>query len=377
MAGITPPGSLHYLMYGLNPIPEGQTERHSGPVQPTMGIKFDPSVGFETGADMGEEEYHGHTGAFTTLIDKDRTDAKGAPAFGDHILFGQGIEDMWAMLLGVPENPTPAVAGAATAKKWNFQQDVTDPTALPWCTLVQGLNYKTMKPEVYADAVLNSLELTMNSNKAPTYKPTFLSDHPIPNQTEPSLTFYSGIEYMLKAGQAAVYIGPAGTSKASLKNDSYKVDCYTDASLNASNNFESKPCGGNDFGKNKKDQKPFTGKGTIKMDLNESNMNFESKYWTGSTDGTELTTETLKEAILISYTGQLIETVTGTPDVPVYCMHDIFIPKAHVKYTRPHGGSDPLYVQADYDILANNLSSAIEVDIISPLDALNYGTVPT
>jgi hypothetical protein len=370
--GQSPSGALDYLQFGLNPLVE--SKRYSGVVNTVQGVKF--SDKFEGGEDLKEEDDEGHTGSPTIKISKDRTSAEGAPSFEDKLRFGEGIEDWWYMLLGHHDTPTAAVAGATTAKAWKFYQDPTTLGELCPCTILQGTNYLTKKPWAYANCVMNKLELTMNADKAPTYKATFASDYPLMNQTEPTLVFNTGDEYRLQIAQGSVYVGPAGTSYASLKNDTYKMECYTEASMELNNNIESKICGGTKFGQPNKNQKPFEATGKVKFDYNQNNMNFEEMYATGEADGVFVSQEPFKQSILFSYTGKLIETVTGTPDVPVYMKHDVYVPQASMKYTSEKGGSDAKSIDGEFEVLANGANSPIEVYMVTPLAALHYGEVP-
>lgn len=364
---VTPPSSLHYLAYGLNPTGvEGEVTR-------VNFIKFDT---FEPGNDIKTDEDKGHMGAYNSLISKDRTSAEGAPSVGDKLRFGEGIEDFMYMLLGSMDTITAAVVGATIAKSWHIFQDVSDPSTLPLCSMIQGFNWGDAKPEVYVDAVANKFELTLDADKSPSYKMTFLSDFPMYNQDEPTITFGS-TEYRLKANQGAVYIGPVNTTYNNLKNNTYKMDCYTKASLELSNNIESKVCGGTQFGKPDKAQKPFTGSGKVTMDYNEGNMNFEAEWATGDEDGIYVSPEPLQKAVLFSFTGKLIETVDGTPDVPVYMVMDIYIPSVDMKYTSKKDGEDAKEIEAEFDIVNTGLVSAVDVYFITPLDELNEGTAVT
>jgi hypothetical protein len=204
-----------------------------------------------------------------------------------------------------------------------------------------------------------------------------MGDFPKYNQAEPTLVFPE-TETRFKAYQTAIYIGPVGTADATLKTDTYKVDCYTEASLNMKNNLELSTCGGTTFGSPEKNRKPFSGEITIKMDYNESNMNLEAEWATGSSNGTDPTTESLFKKVIIKITGKVIETVVS-PAATVHADMEIVIPKLLVdQITSPRSGKDYKNITLKGKIVsnANSLINPVEVTMITPLDELNYGTVP-
>jgi len=367
-ASSTPPGSLHYAGFGVNPVVTGS--RIAGQVTPAVFPKYKD---FDPGIDMGTEDDEGHTGTDILLLGKDRTDASASPNYSDKIRLAEGVEDILFMLLGKHDTVVPAVAGAATAKKWVIYRDVSDPEDLAWCTLYNGFNWDTAKAEAYVEAMVNSVDMTFDADKAPTYKANFLSDFPLYNQDEPTLT-YPETEYRFKSGQTSVYLAPVGTAEATIiSGTTYLADCYTKCNLTASNNMENSVCGGTPFGQSEKDQKPFSGKGKLTMNYNTGNMNLEAEWATGSESGTTPTQESLFKAMVIKSTGKLIETVA--PSTDVYMDIQIFLPKVEIiKPTSPRSGKDKMTVEYDFEIVNYGTTDPMAVTIISPLAAIHYGT---
>lgn len=363
----TPPNALHYLCMGINPVVE--TTRVGGKVLPAFALK--PET-FDPGLKLDETDDKGHTGTDTLLLGKERTNASAAPTFKDKLRFGEGIEDLIFLLMGSNDDPVAAVTNALTAKKWRFYRDVANPGDLPWCSLVQGYNWKTANAEYYTEAFLDSLEFTFNASEAPTYNATFLSNYPLYNQTEPTRVF-AGTEYKLKAGQGAVYLGNVGDDLATLKADANKLDCYSDANLKCQNNMEPSTCKSPTFGEIKKDRNPFTANGEIKMDYNENNMQLEAESTTGSKTGTNVSPDSWFKQILIEYTGKAIETVSSTP-VPMSMQ--VLIPKANCKISSTKSGEGKKELTLTFDVVSNTTSSPIEITMVSPLSALHMGTVP-
>lgn len=360
----TKSSALNYAAFGLNP-----TTDTSGQVTPACFPKYDS---FEGGHEIKEEDDTGHTGQKITLLTKDRVSAEGAPSWEDKIRFGEGIEDVWYWCLGDYDEPVAAVAGATIAKKFVFYQSADGD--MPMGTVMQGANVDGLSPDAFVNCVGNQLELTMDADKSPTYKFTGLSDFPFYNQVEPTLVFPS-VEYKLMAGQKTVYMGPVNTVEASLKNDTYKIDCSTTASLELNNNFESSVCDGVQFGQPNKDQKAWEGNGKFEMNANDANINLEAEWATGSSSGTEVTTESLRKALLFSYVGsKKIETVGGTPTVDIYPQMDIYIPSANIKFTRDRDGDDAMKVSAEFDIINPGSVTPVKTTIITNLAALHFGT---
>lgn len=371
----SPPLSLHYCGFGLNPyVDDVQTP---GRMLPAVFPKIES---FEPGHNMDTEDDEGHTGQDTVLLGKDRTQASAALTIKDKVRLGEGIEDFIFMLCGKYDTVVPAITGATSSYKWVIYRDTSDPPEdLPFGTVMEGFNWGDAKPEAYVEAMIDSLTFNLNANAAPSYEAKFLSDFPLYNQAEPTLVF-PATETRFKAYQTSIYVGPVGASYATLKTDTYKLDCYTEANLNLKNNLEGKVCGGMTFGEIDKNRKPFTGDGTIKMDYNANNMNLEAEWATGATDGEQPTSDSLYKQILMKTTGKLIETVGSAPGTPVYADMEILLPKVEVtEVTSPRSGKEFKDITMKYEIVANaaTLTNPVKFTIISPLDDLNYGSAPT
>lgn len=367
-----PPNSLHYMGFGLNPYVEGV--QVSGRVLPAVYPKMKE---FNPNNKMDSEEDEGHTGQDTVLLGEDRKEASSAPSVDDKMRLGEGFEDFVFMLLGGKDAVTAPVVGATSSYLHKFYRSAASPPeSLPFGTIIEGFNWKDAKPEAYIEAMVDSIELTLNANQSPAYKANFMSDFLKYNQAEPTLVF-PGTETRFKAYQTNIYVGPVGAAYETLKTDTYKLDCYTEANVILKNNLELSTCGGTPFGQPEKNRKPFTGETTIKMDYNENNMNLEAEWATGATDGEDPTPDSLFKQVLYKTTGKLIETVGETP---VYADMEILVPKLLVNdVTSPRSGKNYKDITLKGKIVSNaaSLTNPVEITIITPLDELNYGAIPS
>lgn len=363
----TPSLALHYAGLAINP---------ANATAPTNPLVFPRAKTFDPGIEIKTDDDTGHTGTNTTLMDKDRTQASTSPNIEDKIRFTEVFEDILYLFCGSMDTVTAAITGATTAKKWHIFQDVVTSPDLPDATIVQGYNWKTAKAEVYPNCVANEINFTFDAGASPSFKADFLADMCLYNQTEPTRTFPS-TEYRFKSGQTTIYIGNVGDTLVQLKADANKLDCYTKASLDLKNNLEQDVCGGTVYGTTKKNRKPFTGNGSITMDYNENNMNLEAEWATGSASGTNVSPDSVFKQILIESTGKLIETVTGTPNTPVYMNMQTLMPKVTLtKVSSPRSGDAKKDITVEFDIVSNasTVTSPIDFTLISPLAALHQGT---
>jgi hypothetical protein len=368
----TPPLSLHCSAFGINPVVD--EVRVEGQVIPTLTLKrdkLDPQNNVETEDDIA------HTGQDTNKRGKDKVMADSKPSIEDRLRFDEGLEDWCFMWAGTHDEVVAAISGATTAKKWVIYRDVSTPVSLPWGSFYDFFNWESEDATVWIDAYVNTLNFNFNVNNAPKIGVDFISNYNKPNQTAPTRVF-PDTEYKLKAMQGTIYMGPVGTTEAALEADEYKFDCYTEAELNLSNNMESRACGGMNYGETKKDRKPMTGTGSIKMDYNTSNRDLIPEFITGTAEGTEPTPESMYKAILIKYTGKLIETVdVSGVATPVYCSFAVFLPKVEVtNVDSPRYGDATKDLTVEYEVVSDSTitTNPVQFTIISPCDALHYGT---
>jgi hypothetical protein len=362
MSGIdvyTPSLALHYLGIGI------KRADMVGPVSPVVFPRYkdyDPSL------KIGTDKNQGHMGIDTIDISNDRNKAEANPSFEDTFRFAEGLEDFLYLLTGSYDTPVPAVTNALTAKKYKFYLNALNPVDLPRATILQGYNWKTAKAELYDDVVVNSMEFTMDRTDTPTFKADTVSNYPLFNQTEPTRVF-PPVEYRLKASQSKLYMGDVGDSLATLKATD-PLD-YTKFSAEFKNNVSASDAG--EYGKPKKDKKPFEGTVKITTAFTEALMNLEAEYNTGSETGTHVTEESVYKQIYMEYTGRTIETVAGTP---VKTMMGILIPKLDLTdVSSPKAGDDTKDITIEGDIIANGLSNPYEITVVSPLADIHFSEV--
>lgn len=354
----TPTLALHYLGMAIKPVDM------VGPAAPKVFPRYkdyDPSL------KIGTDKNQGHMGMDTIDISNDRNQAEANPSFEDTFRFGEGLEDWIYLLTGSYDGPEPAVLNAVTAKKYKFYLDSLNPVDLPRATILQGYNWKTAKAELYDDVVVNSMELTLDRKETPTFKVDTVSNYPLFNQTEPTRVF-PPVEYRLKSSQGKVWLADVGDSLATIKA-SDPLD-YTKCSAEFKNNVEASDAG--EYGKPKKDKKPFEGNVKITTAFSEALMGLEAEFNTGSATGTNVTEESVYKQVYIEYAGRKIETVAGQD---VRAMMGILIPKIDLTdVSSPKAGDDSKDITIEGDIMNNGLSNPYEINIVSPLSALHFGT---
>lgn len=370
MGGSTTSNTYNFMAMGLNPIVDDEMVK--GRVLPTI---FPTVSSFESGDEIKEEEDKGNMGTSTDVRDIDRTDTDTAPSWENKLRLNEEFIDMAYMMLGAYDEPVPAVTGATTAKKWRFYKDEVNKKPLPMATILQGMNVAGAKPEAFIECVMNTLNLTFDTDKTPSYKADSISNYPWQNQAEPSIVTPSGTEYKIKAGQTSIYLGNVGDALSALKVDANKIDCYLEANTEMSNNLEASACGGGDFGDKNKDEGGFTNKGKLKMNFNDYTMNLKALVATGSTTGEKVSQESVYRQMYIESLGKTIETVSGQP---VRCSVGVLLPKVKLSQpTRSRSGSDKATVEMEFQTVANGLNSPVEIYVVTPTDELHWGTVPS
>lgn len=374
--GETPPLSLHFTALGVNPIPEGDTERHVGFVQPTLCIKrdnMDPKDKIDT------DPYNAYTGQDTTLQNNDRVKAESQPDISIRLNEDEGLEDLLYLFTGHYDTPVAAITGATIAKKWKIYRDVSNPVELPWATIVDAFNWGGGDADAWINAFANTIKISSSSDKAPVFEVGLWSDYRLSNQDVPTRVFATD-EFRFKANQCQIFMGPAGTSEAALEADTYKVDCYTEQEFNANNNMESKACGGATFGTVQKNRKPLTSDGSVKMDYNEKNRGLLAEYSTGSSDGVYVTEESVFKSLLIKFIGKKIETVSGTPATDVHSSFALYLPKVELTdVTSPRSGDATKDITVNYAVVSNAqvTQSPIQFTLVTPADDIHWGTIPS
>lgn len=358
----TPSLTLHYLGFAIKP------EEIEGPVGPTVYPRYKD---YDPGTKIDTSEDEGHTGTDTLVLSNDRDSAECNPTFEDKIRFKEGFEDWLYLLAGSYDEPVPAIVGATIAKRYKFYLDALNPiTQLPRATIFQGYNWESAKAEMYDNVVLNSMKFTLDRGEAPKFEIDTVSDYAKYNQNEPTRVFAT-TDYKLKGSQGKIYMGDVGDSIASMKAAG-ALD-YTKCGLELKNNVEASDSG--EFGKPKKDKKPFDGKLDITADYGLRLMNLEAEYATGSESGTDVTEESLFKQFYIEYIGKKIETVAGAPATDVFASMAVLLPKVDLTdVSSPRSGSDAKTVKIEGSILNNGLTNPYEFDVVSPLSALHFGT---
>lgn len=363
---VSPNLSYHYWQLGIKPAGKTAIEN---PLVLIRGTEFEPEKEIEHDDDVG------HTGTGTTKMEQYRKSATSSPKFGDKCRYGEGLEDLWFMLFGDVTGPTPAVTGATKAKKYVFSIDPADPETPPFATLYNGYAKTADDAYIYDNCLLNELEVKFSNDEPMSINPSFVSDYPLFNQANPARVIPEK-KVRINAGQTVLYYAPTSVTLTDQNKATYAYPCVLEGTIKINNNAESEPCAGDDFGKSTKTIGERESDGGFKVPWTEETKGIEAEYQSGSTSGQQVSSNTLNKQIMIESIGALIETVTGTPDVPVYYKQKILIPNATItKCESPQSGDEAKSIEAEFKINDTGVASFMTVEIISELTALHIGTL--
>lgn len=363
MGVIAPNLAYHYWAMGIKPPTK------TVPEQPLVMI---PGTEFEPEKEIEHDEDQGHTGGSSLTMGMYRKKAASSPNFSDKARYSQGWEDYWFLLFGDVTGPVPAITGALTAKKYVFAIDVADPADLPLCTLYNGYAKTLADAYVYDNCLLNEFEIQFKNDEPLTVTPSFVSDYPKFNQANPARVVPTK-KVKIEAGQTILYYAPVGVTLTDLNKDQYAFPCVIEGNVKVNHNAESEPCGGDDFGSQTKNMGIRESEGGFTIPWTEDTKWVQTEYESGTTDGTQVSPESLRKQILIESIGAKIETVGETD---VFYKTAVLIPDATItKADSPQAGDERKSIEVEFKINDESTSSFMTAEIISELTALHIGTV--
>lgn len=345
------------------------------PDYPVAGGIIVRGTDFESGTEIESEDFEGHTGTDTLVIQSDRTKAVSAPQYKHGVLFGECIEEYCYMVTGSHDPVVPAVTGATTAKKWRFFKDVVNPKPLPVATLINQYAATLRDARIYDNAMMDELGIELSDNG---WEVTcnYKSDAEIPNQPNQPRTIAPVLRKLGKE-DVKIYVAPVGVELNDSNKADYEYDCALSNSITLKNNLEDSDCLNTPFGKNVADKGKFEIEGDMEIKWNPKAAFLEDEWYTGQPHGVHVTTESLFKQILIEAKGGLIETVEeGGDTIPVHASFSIHLPKVEITNVDPGNlsGDDKKTLKVEYQLRDNNTGTPIEFNIISDLAALHYGT---
>lgn len=329
---------------------------------------------FAPNTEITTEDWTGHTGGDSLVIQSDRTDASSSPQYTHKMLLGECIEEYLFMALGSHDTVTAAITNATTAKKWKIYKDGSTAKILPVATLINQYSATLKDAVIYNNAVMDTLEITIDNNGW-SVTPQFKSDVEIPNQPNQPRTLSSSI-IKLPKNNTKLYIAPTNVTLTSSNKDNYAYDCLTSNTLTIRNNLEESDCLNTEFGKQNADKGDFEIEGTAEFNWNPASAFLYDEWLTGQPHGVYATETPLFKQILLECEGGLIETVGSNPGTPVNASISIWLPYVEISNCDLGNlsGDDKRTITATYNLRANGTANPIEVTIINALSALHYGT---
>lgn len=363
--------TYHNWLFALKEL--GQDGEY--PDYPVAGGIIVRGTDFESGTEISSEDFEGHTGTDTLVIQSDRTKASSAPQYKHGILFGECIEEYCYMMTGSHDTVTAAVTGATTAKKWRFYKDMTNPKPLPVATLINQYAATLRDAIIYDNAMMDELQIGLSDNG---WEVTcnYKSDAEIPNQPNQPRTIAPVLRKLGKE-DVKIYVAPVGVTLTDANKEDYVYDCALSNNITLRNNLEDSDCLNTPFGKNMADKGKFEIEGDMEIKWNPKAAFLQDEWYTGQAHGVYVTSESLFKQILIEAKGGLIETVgTGANAEDVHASLSIHLPKVEITNVDPGNlsGDDKKTLKVEYKLRDNSGTTPVEFIIISDLTALHYGT---
>lgn len=336
------------------------------------GTDFSQNVEFAT------DDYEGHSGTKTLVLQSDRTAVTSAPEFSHGLVLGEAQEEYWYMLLGTA-TPTTTAGAAITSTilnsdtvtpiKWVFQQDLQNPQILPRATLTNQYMMTKMDATVYDDCVLNEYTIKAGDDGV-SCDLKFKSSAPYMNQPNQLINTPVGLNKLGKE-DIRVYILDTTVNFASLSDSQKKAlqyDCILSLEMNFNNNFDDSPCLNTGFGKFAGDEGQFEADGNFEIKWNLNSAYLEDEWYSGSKHGVRATTDPLFKQVIVEIYGKTIGETTERN------MIQIRFPKVEITNVDvPKSGNETKTLTVDYAIRENGNTSPVITTIISPLKQLHYG----
>ena len=360
--------SFHYWSVAL------KRDKNSNPCR---GGVMARGSSFEGEPSMETSEWEAHDGSKSIVLANDRTSVSAEPQWEQKAMFGEFFEDGWYMLLGSEDNKSVTVKDAEgqdkTIYEWKFYQDLINPTELPYATIINGYSAVENDAITYDNAKMSELEYEISDDGINlTY--TFGSNAPILNQRNPVRTVGQSLS-KLGVNNIKVYIADFGTELDNLEEvelANYDYGCVVSSTNTFNTNLEDTLCLGTRFGKAIKDEGRFENEGELEIQWNERSQHLIDKWYTGSADGTTVSEENCFMEILITGTNRKLGTLQGED---IYESFAMYLPKVEVtKAWSDLSGDETKTINIEYGLVTNGTVSPVNIDIVSELADLHWGT---
>lgn len=368
MGEVAPNASFHY--WGLGVLgDEVEDGKYAQCKVLTRGLDF------ESGNEIETETDEGHTGGANLDMGSYRSSAESQPAWNDAIRYGEGIEDIFYLMLGsvnrtnntnnIEGIPYKDDSGSAVDGVYTYSYEFPPLNApqLPYATIYNGYAKTVNDARVFNNCVLNEIEFTFSNTELPRYDVTFVSDYNNFNMKNPSRTMPAK-SIFAKPKQVNLYIGNVGDDEATMLGK--KVGCFTESSFSINNNFETQICQDDVYGKNNKQMGVRETEGSIEMSWSEKSKGLEPEYEGGLSTARVVSTEMLYKQIWYEIKGIPI----GATNVPYSTL--IKFPEAEItKVESPLSGDEAKTLSVEYKVLETPARSFMTVDVVTHLSKLN------
>lgn len=363
--------SFHYWSIAL----KKKDETGEYPSLPVRGGIMARGSAFEGEPNVETDDWEAHDGSKSIVIASDRTSASAEPQWEQKAMFGEFFEDGWYMLLGSYNKKTVALDGTGSGNvyEWKFYQDLVNPTPLPIATIINGYGAVENDAITYDNAKMSELEYEISDDGINlTY--TFGSDAPILNQANPVRTVGQSLS-KLGVQNIHIYISDFGVGLNELTKEqlaTYDYGCVVSSSNSFNTNLEDFLCLGTPFGKAMKDEGKFENDGELEIQWNEKSQHLIDKWYTGANDGNMVTENNYFAEILITGTNRKLGQVSGAD---VYESFAMYLPKVEItKAWSDLSGDETKTIQVEYNLVNNGTVSPVNIDILSQLEDLHWGT---
>lgn len=361
--------SFHYWSIALKK--KGETGEY--PSLPVRGGIMARGSAFEGEPNVETDDWEAHDGSKSIVIASDRTSASAEPQWEQKAMFGEFFEDGWYMLLGSQEKKEVTLDDNSKVYEWKFYQDLINPTPLPVATIINGYGAVENDAITYDNAKMSELEYEISDDGINlTY--TFGSDAPILNQANPVRTVGQSLS-KLGVQNIHIYISDFGVGLNELTKEqlaTYDYGCVVSSSNSFNTNLEDFLCLGTPFGKAMKDEGKFENDGELEIQWNEKSQHLIDKWYTGANDGNMVTENNYFAEILITGTNRKLGEVSGAD---VYESFAMYLPKVEItKAWSDLSGDETKTIQVEYNLVNNGTVSPVNIDILSQLEDLHWGT---
>ena len=362
--------SFHFWSIALK---EKDTQTGEYPSVPVRGGIMARGSAFQGEPSMETDDWEAHDGSKSIVLASDRTQVSAEPQWEQKAMFGEFFEDGWYMLLGSQEKKEVTLDDDSKVYEWKFYQDLVNPQELPLATIINGYSAVENDAVTYDNAKMSELEYEINNDGINlTY--TFGSNAPILNQANPVRTVGQSLS-KLGVQNIHIYIGDFGVGLNELTEEqlaTYDYGCVVSSSNSFNTNLEDFLCLGTPFGKGIKDEGKFENDGELEIQWNPLSQHLIDKWYTGVNDGTTVTEDNYFAEILITGTNRKLGELDGED---VYESFSMYLPKVEVTNAwSDMSGDETKTINVEYQLVNNGSVSPVNIDIVSQLEDLHWGT---